>query len=325
MNKLTKTVLIIASMLCLVGGVFFVGGLATGGLGKLTASDHSTAAWGGNGKIYSMEKTKLEPFNHLKVNLDTADFILKPSDDDSCYLSYHLTGNKKANPVSYQTEDGQLTLTEQQKSNVYISVNFSFLSNLLRGKASAPLEEEQVVLYVPASFRLEQLDGHLKDGDAFLDGTLCDTMNLTLDYGDLSLKNVQSSTSHITTSDGDVSVTDFSSDKCNLTLNYGDLTMRHSSIKDGAIRIDDGDFIAKDTSFIGKVDVILAYGDGKLSLEKEEFDTLSLLLDTSYGEITVDNLSMDSDDVNHYEKTGTHPEQMLSIRSDDGDIVIKTK
>lgn len=325
MNKLTKTVLITASVLCLIGGVFFVGGLASGGLNKLSSSGQGTAASGGNGKVYSMKKTKLESFHRLKVNLDTADFILKSSGDDSCYLSYHLTGTKKANPFSYGIENGLLTLTEQQTSNVNISVNFSYLINIFRGKAKQPMEKEVVVLYVPDSFPLEQMDARLKDGDASLEGIICNTMNLTLDYGDLALKNCTATASDIIDSDGDVKASGFTSEKCNLTLTYGSLEMKGSSIKDGAIRIDDGDFEAKASSFTGKVDVVLTYGDAELELKQEEFDSISLLLETSGEEIEVDGRTMDSDDTNHYEKTGTNPENVLSIRSDDGDIMIETK
>ena len=80
---------------------------------------------------YGLEKTKIDDYSTLNVDLSSLNLQIVSSDDDSYYISYTTSDSKEKEPVSYDVKNKILTLKEDSDSNSYTHIDIGFLTAFL--------------------------------------------------------------------------------------------------------------------------------------------------------------------------------------------------
>lgn len=298
MNKFTRHTLLAAAGLCVAGGILFAIGTALGGMHFLATADLSTiGSPDSSRKLYEMDKTKLDDFSRLEADITYMDISILPSEDDSCYLSYKITGSSAENPFQYSIQNGTLTLKEDHsaESQFFVGIDYNFLARLFTGHIVTDTPDnafDSMTLYLPE--------------DKYLDYT-----SISNGDGDISLHGLQ--TEHLT-----------------LESSYGDVAVNHCSLGTVSFQSSDGDFTSENTAYTGDCSFHLSYGDVTFQLNDSQKETLSLNFKTDYGDISIAEglpnsayTQYEDEDAKSYQKTGTADTGKLSVYCADGDISIK--
>lgn len=297
MKNIVKNILITGVVLCGTGIVLYGAGNLLGGKEYVKAANlnrlDGTAMRGEPDGVKQMEKTKIDDFEKLDVDFNDIDFNIKPSDDENYYLEYTLEGDEggtpKENPFTYEKMGDTLKMREKggATSSSYMKIDIGVLSDIL-GEESIQEYKNEVTLYVPAD---QNISGTIKMGDGELDAKAVkiDGMEVTMEYGDVTLEGVKMKDSKVTTDDGD------------LELNVA--------------------------AFEGTNKIHTAYGDIETSFTEADAATLNIECSTKYGGLDIaeelkGNMRV-SDDESTYEKTGDKSAGKLEITTSDGDISVK--
>ena len=337
MNKLSKRTLLLAVALCVLGIILFAIGAGTGGIRDLASAGVDNLPSSGSMKEYQMEKTKLDDFDSLNIDVSYMDIHILPSEDDACYLAYNLSGNDRKNPFQYHIENGVLSVKEDlsAESGFFIGIDYSFLAKLADGRvvtdtSANHMEPDQLTLWMPADKMLSSVVISGGDGDIDLSGLSAGQLSVEASYGDLTLSGVQADSGNFTLGDGDIQADSLTLKQMDLDASYGDVSVRDSSLENVSFHAGDGDFSCDNTVFHGDCQFTLSYGDADFRLEDSQKSALSFDLKTSYGEISVSrdipdgaSIGYEDEDVQSYQRTGTAPEDLLTVECDDGDILIR--
>lgn len=294
MNRLSKYTLLLAVGLCIFGVIFLAVGAGFGGLDFLSSKNLDSTSLSSSDKQYQMPKTKIDDFDQLEIDTSYMDVSIRPSEDDSCYLSYNITGNETANPFQYKIDNGTLSIKEDHsaESHFFVGIDYSSLANLFTGRTIVTEETDSVTLWIPSK--------------------------------------KQYTATAISSEDGDISIEGLNVQQFSLKTSYGDVAIKNSSLGNVTFYSSDGDLSCENTSFSGSCAFDLTYGEAAFTLVDSQKTVLSLSLETNYGEISVtDKLSegasigYEDDAITSYQKTGSSPDNYLSITCDDGDIDLK--
>ncbi len=205
MKKAVKIILGIGIAGCVLGAILIGVGVATGGTYYVQMTDlNHDSSWKHEELL---EKTRLETFDSLKVSLDTADFQVKRSDDDYCYISYRVTSSKQKSTVKYGVKNGKLTI-DQSDEDEY-TVDISFLSQIfgerkLDGKNSTT--GSKVTLYVPKNTSLRLVDIETETGNIDLKNCHIRQGDVDSDIGDITLDRCTFDNLEIESEMGDICV-----------------------------------------------------------------------------------------------------------------------
>ena len=171
MNKLSKRTLLLAVALCVLGIILFAIGAGTGGIRDLASAGVDNLPSSGSMKEYQMEKTKLDDFDSLNIDVSYMDIHILPSEDDACYLAYNLSGNDRKNPFQYHIENGVLSVKEDlsAESGFFIGIDYTLdrvFAKLADGRvvtdtSANHMEPDQLTLWMPAD-KNAFLRGHLR-------------------------------------------------------------------------------------------------------------------------------------------------------------------
>lgn len=291
MKKATKIALITGIALCIFGGILYGAGRAAGGVEKLNDSKTTKLKNSGRETVV-LDREKLGEIQSIEGNIADVDLEIKPSEDDSCYLSYNVETRKGKNPVTYSVKDGTLKLKEDEgyDNSFYVKVDLSFLTGLA---VEEHIEDDTnlIIIYLPEDKLLEDCNISLGDGDMRLEG--------------LHSKNL------------------------NLKSESGDVDFDHVELKNAAITLQDGDLRTKELVMTGEVQIQSETGDVDIGLNREKSGRLAINARTESGDITAssfwegDLYDDDYDDTAKYERSVKTSSGTLNIKSGDGDITIK--
>ena len=96
---------------CVCGAVLLGIGAASGGSKYVKEADlnrlEGSAKRSDNEAV--LEKTKLENFDSVDISMSDMNLQVVSSDDQSCYISYQASDQKKE-PISYQVRDDKLAM-----------------------------------------------------------------------------------------------------------------------------------------------------------------------------------------------------------------------
>ena len=298
MNKLARRTLLAAAGLCIAGGILFAVGTGLGGMRFLATADLSTiGSPNSSRKLYEMDKTKLDDFSRLEADITYMDISILPSEDDSCYLSYQITGSGAENPFQYTIQDGTLTLKEDlsAESQFFVGIDYSFLARLFTGRVVTDAPDnvsDNLTLYLPK--------------DKYLD------------YAAIS------------GGDGDIILHGLQTEQLTLESSYGDVSVNHCSLGTVTFQSSDGDFTSENTAYTGNCSFDLSYGSVSFRLDDSQKETLSMDLKTDYGDISVAEdlpnssyTQYEDEDTKSYRKTGSADAGKVSVYCADGDISIR--
>lgn len=333
MKRFTKIILAVALAMCLIGGVLLLVGIYSGGRNYLESSYLDSSSKDGY-KIYSMDKTKIDNFNSVDVDLSNCDVTMKPSEDNHFYLSYQVYGKKTANPFSYEVKDNTLSMKEVSDYH-YVHIDTSFLTRLFLNSGSLDSifnMQNKATIYVPEGTSLEEASVSIDDGDLYAEGLNCKNIQFELSYGDFTLKNMTFETGTINMDDGDLNITDVNAQNFNFHIAYGDAVLKDSTLNQTTVEMNDGDFCLDNTTLTGESNFQISYGDAEIRMDENQLRSLTLHFTTDYGDITLPKkeISMkgtlshyNDDDLVQYDRTGSNPDAVLTIECNDGDIIIK--
>lgn len=336
-NHKTKNFLIIGTVFCALGTVLFASGIAAGGREYIKNTDLNTyngsfSSAKSDGSHAILEKKKIDSFQNLNASLKHMDFAVRESEDENYYMSYNVETVKGVIPVSWQTADGTLNLSEKngKSASGYMQIDIGFLQEFLTdGHVSddADMIENQIILYIPRDQTIENFSCQMNQGDFTLDSLNCQNLQLQTSTGDISLKNLHVKGGTISDKDGDISITDSSLENTKLDASLGDVSAEGSDFTDSTLSLSSGDAELSDVSFNNNCQITSKMGDVELSVPEKNLSTLVFSLDTNMGDIDIpDELNkkvVSTDNSASNGQKSSDSQNHLTVKSDYGDISIR--
>ena len=309
MKRWIKNCLAVGAGCVVAGALLFAVGFLNGGKNYVLAADLNQ--WKGSAtkenSTYGLEKTKIDDYSTLNVDLSSLNLQIVSSDDDSYYISYTTSDSKEKEPVSYDVKNKILTLKEDSDSNSYTHIDIGFLTAFLSKDKDFTTDENVVTLYVPTDARFQSANINSSFGDILINSSCFESGKISSDDGEIFIKNSTLKDVTVSASFGDVKTYDSKIRACNFELS-------------------DGDFVAKDSEFTGENSISSSSGDIDIEAKKEQLLTLGFDASTSFGDIEVPDflegkLHEEDADESSYQRSGK--DGNLKLQADDGDIVIK--
>ena len=295
---------------CVVAGaLLFAVGFLNGGKNYVLAADLNQ--WKGSAtkedSTYGLEKTKIDDYSTLNVDLSSLNLQIVSSDDDSYYISYTTSDSKEKEPVSYDVKNKILTLKEDSDSNSYTHIDIGFLTAFLSKDKDFTTDENVVTLYIPENAKFQNA-----------------TLNSAL--GNILLNHVCFESGTVSSGDGDIFIKNSTLKEVAVSASLGDVKTYDSKIRACNFELSDGDFVAKDSEFTGENSISSSLGDIDIEAKKEQLLALGFDASTSLGDIEVPDflegkLHEEDVDESSYQRSGK--DGNLKLQADDGDIVIK--
>lgn len=262
---------------------------------------------------HMQKKVKLDEFSSIDIDLNYADIKIEPS--DGYYIEYQLDG---ADPEpTLEVKNGKLRFKESSAGGFFIGgLNFFTFSGFSRNDYNY-----YVKLYVPAdkhfsTVKLVSDDGMISTGDIS-----AESMDITDDYGQVSIGSFKGKELSINMDDGRLRIQNLNADTALISNDYGECEIENMAVRSLEARLDDGDFkVLK--GHAANLDINNEYGDVTLGMS-EKLDAYDLDLETEYGHIEVQGYPemSNSDDEERF-KSNNGAEHKVKIRCDDGNIVI---
>lgn len=309
MKRWIKNCLAAGAGCVVAGALLFAVGFLIGGKNYVLAADLNQ--WKGSAtkenSTYGLEKTKIDDYSTLNVDLSSLNLQIVSSDDDSYYISYTTSDSKEKEPVSYDVKNKILTLKEDSDSNSYTHIDIGFLTAFLSKDKDFTTDENVVTLYVPTDARFQSANINSSFGDILINSSCFESGKISSDDGEIFIKN--STLKDVTVS-----------------ASFGDVKTYDSKIKACNFELSDGDFVAKDSEFTGENSISSSFGDIDIEAKKEQLLTLGFDASTGFGDIEVPDflegkLHEEDVDESSYQRSGK--DGNLKLQADDGDIVIK--
>lgn len=309
MKRWIKNCLAAGAGCVVAGALLFAVGFLNGGKNYVLAADLNQ--WKGSAtkenSTYGLEKTKIDDYITLNVDLSSLNLQIVSSDDDSYYISYTTSDSKEKEPVSYDVKNKILTLKEDSDSNSYTHIDIGFLTAFLSKDKDFTTDENVVTLYVPTDARFQSANINSSFGDILINSSCFESGKISSDDGEIFIKN--STLKDVTVS-----------------ASFGDVKTYDSKIKACNFELSDGDFVAKDSEFTGENSISSSFGDIDIEAKKEQLLTLGFDASTGFGDIEVPDflegkLHEEDVDESSYQRNGK--DGNLKLQADDGDIVIK--
>ena len=309
MKRWIKNCLAAGAGCVVAGALLFAVGFLNGGKNYVLAADLNQ--WKGSAtkenSTYGLEKTKIDDYSTLNVDLSSLNLQIVSSDDDSYYISYTTSDSKEKEPVSYDVKNKILTLKEDSDSNSYTHIDIGFLTAFLSKDKDFMTDENVVTLYVPTDARFQSANINSSFGDILINSSCFESGKISSDDGEIFIKN--STLKDVTVS-----------------ASFGDVKTYDSKIKACNFELFDGDFVAKDSEFTGENSISSSFGDIDIEAKKEQLLTLGFDASTGFGDIEVPDflegkLHEEDVDESSYQRNGK--DGNLKLQADDGDIVIK--
>ena len=309
MKRWIKNCLAAGAGCVVAGALLFAVGFLNGGKNYVLAADLNQ--WKGSAtkedSTYGLEKTKIDDYSTLNVDLSSLNLQIVSSDDDSYYISYTTSDSKEKEPVSYDVKNKILTLKEDSDSNSYIHIDIGFLTAFMSKDKDFTTDENVVTLYVPENAKFQNA-----------------TLNSAL--GNILLNHVCFESGTVSSGDGDIFIKNSTLKEVAVSASLGDVKTYDSKIRACNFELSDGDFVAKDSEFTGENSISSSLGDIDIEAKKEQLLALGFDVSTSLGDIEVPDflegkLHEEDVDESSYQRSGK--DGNLKLQADDGDIVIK--
>ncbi len=309
MKRWIKNCLAAGAGCVVAGALLFAVGFLNGGKNYVLAADLNQ--WKGSAtkedSTYGLEKTKIDDYSTLNVDLSSLNLQIVSSDDDSYYISYTTSDSKEKEPVSYDVKNKILTLKEDSDSNSYTHIDIGFLTAFLSKDKDFTTDENVVTLYVPENAKFQNA-----------------TLNSAL--GNILLNQVCFESGTVSSGDGDIFIKNSTLKEVAVLASLGDVKTYDSKIRACNFELSDGDFVAKDSEFTGENSISSSLGDIDIEAKKEQLLALGFDASTSLGDIEVPDflegkLHEEDVDESSYQRSGK--DGNLKLQADDGDIVIK--
>ncbi|MCI8484286.1 MAG: DUF4097 domain-containing protein [Lachnospiraceae bacterium] len=259
---------------------------------------------------YILEKTKLDEFSEISINLDEANLFLLPA--DGFYLEYRLS-SLYLEP-DYGVSNGKFHFRE---GSLQTSFHFLFGNPASRGPF-------YLNLYVPADQYFDLFHLHLESGNTELEQLNVKKADLSLSYGNLTLGSFTGDTLDISIDSGHTEWDSVTCKELKISASYGDITGDVLSVSNHAdLNLDSGSLDLKNAK-LENTDISSEYGNITLDLEDSCSD-YNYDLKAEYGTIELDGTKIEpaEDDTVRYQTQNKKRKKMIQIRCDSGNIEIQ--
>lgn len=282
--KINKKNLIKLSLYMIAAGfILTVIGLLFGGRPGVTFSRNGVTSPYTQSHPYSMEKTKIDAFSNLKLNIDSyADIRILPSEDEQFYLEYALDGNYKKPDFSVAQDTLTLTHNSSTGQGIY------FFNMNWFGEDTEEIHA-YVTLYIPAEREMKKLSVYNDCGDISIEGLTFGDAVLHASYGNMNLTDLEFQDLETVLDSGDLKADSMNSKTLTLNSEYGAVALKDVSFGQADLNLDSGDLKAENFT-ADTLTVKNEYGD--VQLQETSFETADFTLDS--GDLRIDAISLGS-------------------------------
>lgn len=262
--KINTKKLITASLCMIVAGAILTGiGILMGGWPGVAFSKNGIQSPYIENDPYFTEKTKIEPFSNIELQIGSyADIRIVPSDDNEFYLEYMLDGDYEK--PSYEVRQDTLTLTHKTKHQGGI-----YFFNIT-GFSSSIAVNAYITLYIPKGQDMGNLSVHNDSGDVSIEDLSFENAKLNVEYGNTVLQNMVFEDLEMNLDSGNLKAESLTAKSILLDNEYGDITLKDISTKEADLSMESG------------------------NLKAAAFDCESIIAKNEYGDINLDDLSAET-------------------------------
>lgn len=283
MNGTTKSWLIAAAALVLIGLLLLVGVMARGHWELLS--------FGASGfRTETVEIT--DSFRDISIETGTEDIALLPSEDGKCRVVFYEP--EKTEPTA-SVRAGTLSITVTDTSEWYDHIYFfSFASPKITvylpesGYALLSIKESTGDVSIPNDFTFGSIDVSVSTGDVDCFASASGTIRIAADTGDIRAEEITAGDLALSVSTGDVSVRSAACEGgFGVSVSTGKAAL--AGVSCGSFRSDGGtgDIFLRNVIAAETITIRRSTGDVRL----ENCDAAGLLIETSTGDVTGSLLS----------------------------------
>lgn len=320
MKTKTKTWLIIASSLVLIGCIIFAGVMTA-----LKWDFMSLATVEYETNTYEISET----FDAISVNTDTADITFVHSEDDSCRVECHEEVNTKYSVI---VEDGTLNVDLIEERSAYHFIGYIGLN----------FDSPKITVYLPKD-KYDSLDINEDTGDITIpDCFSFDDINIELSTGNVDCYPSASEKIKIITSTGYIDVENLTTDTLDLTTSTGaitvgdvtcenDVTVNVSTGKSYLSNVECNNFVSDGNTgeltlknVIADEKFLIGRSTGDVKFEFSDADEIYVITDTGdvTGSLLTDKVFVAKTDTGDIDVPNTIDGGRFEVSTNTGDIVI---
>jgi DUF4097 and DUF4098 domain-containing protein YvlB len=216
---------------------------------------------------FNIAKTEVEPITDINIRTGIAEVELVEADKFYVEIDYLYWEEEP----EYSLKDGELYFDDSESLPNSYSINFNL--------------DNHIKVYIPKNSQLNKINIKDSSGDVNINGFIVDELDVTVSYGDFTMKEAAALDAEIILSSGSSKITDFQAKELNFTNSYGNADF--TEINTQVLRL------PKDTT----------YDQFKVSMSSGDVDITGLVSNTiditnSYGDITMDGLTSDELELN---------------------------
>lgn len=336
-----------------LSGVLFSGAILATGIqrGMADSAQASSAKRGNQSRPYQLEKTRLDDFSEISLNLAYSNVTIIPS--DGYYLEYRLDGTHQE--PAYGVSNGKFSFQEGA-----LQRQFQISWNLF----GSPQEQEPFYLnlYVPegqafdavamelesgnlelgqmeakkASFRLDygnftsdaltggEITIRAESGNLELGDVACEKLKIQAEYGNVTGGQFAvSKRADFSMDSGNLELSKLSGDSFKLSNAYGNCTVDTFQASSSSISMDSGNLTLLDAA-LEATDIRSEYGDVEIALA-DGSESYNYNVETDYGTVTIDGktITADEDEKVAYHRMDEKLKKNIQIYGESGNVRIK--
>jgi DUF4097 and DUF4098 domain-containing protein YvlB len=215
---------------------------------------------------FEIKKTEVEPITKVDILCRTADVELIPSDKFFVEIDYLYWDQEP----EYSLQNGIFYFNDSKSLPNNYSINFN-LHNIVR-------------IYLPQNSSFQRINIENASGEVSVAGFIAEKLDITVSYGDLSIKKAAAIDAEVTLSSGTSKISDFEVGKLDYRNAYGNAHFTD---------INTASSVLPEDSTHDQFQVTMSSGDVKI----DGLNCKNIGLSNSFGDITCDKITAEDLDL----------------------------